>query len=171
MQLPAAIYSRRSDVLAWNALSAALVTDFGALAPDERNMARLVFLNPEVTARFTDPEAKRRDLVAQLRMESSRTPDDERLATLIGELTMKSADFARLWASHRVREKTSGSHRYRHPIVGEFSLRYEVFHPPEAPDVVLVCQVAEPGTPDEEALRLLASWTADAPDRVNAQLR
>ena len=171
MQVPAGIYSRRGDVLAWNALAAALLVDFGALRPEERNMARLVFLHPEVAARLADPEAKARDLVAQLRMESSRTPDDESLATLIGELTMKSPEFARLWASHRVREKTSGMHRYRHPVVGEFSLRYEAFQPPEAPDVMLVCQVAEPGTPDEEALRLLASWTADAPDRVNAQLR
>ncbi|MFL6120941.1 hypothetical protein [Actinophytocola sp.] len=54
--------------------------------------------------------------------------------------------------------------------MGEFFLRYEAFALPDAPDLSLVVQVADPGSPDEEALRLLASWTAQ-PERVNAQLR
>lgn len=169
--VPAAIYSRHGDVLAWNPLAAALLVDFGALPPEERNMPRLVFLNEEVASRFVHWESKARDLVSQLRMESGRTPTDERLATLIGELSMRSPEFARLWATHHVREKTRGGHLYRHPVVGEFYLRYEAFRPPDAPDVALVCQVADPGTPDEQALRLLASWTADSTDRVNVQVR
>lgn len=172
-QVPAALYNKRGDVLAWNALTSALIIDFAALAPEERNMPRLVFLNDEVAARFVDWECKARDLVSQLRMEASRSPNDERLATLIGELSMRSPEFARLWATHPVREKIRGGHRYRHPVVGEFSLKYEAFALPDAPDLAFVCQVADPGSPDEEALRLLASWTAEAgrPDRVNAQLR
>ena len=169
--VPAAIYSRYGDIVAWNPLAAALLIDFGTLPPAERNMPRLVFLNEEVASRFVQWECKARDLVSQLRMESGRTPDDERLATLIGELTMRSPEFARLWATHHVREKTRGGHLYRHPVVGEFYLRYEAFRPPDAPDVALVCQVADPGTPDEEALRLLASWTADSTERVNTLLR
>jgi transcriptional regulator with XRE-family HTH domain len=168
--VPAALFSKRGDVLAWNALAAALLTDFAALPVEERNMPRLVFLNAEVAARFVDWEAKARDLVSQLRMEASRSPDDERLATLVGELSMRSPEFARLWATHPVREKVRGGHRYRHPIVGEFYLRFEAFSVPDESDLSLVCQVADPGSPDEEALRLLASWTAQ-PDRVNAQLR
>lgn len=171
--VPANIYSKRGDILAWNALSAALIIDFGALPPEERNMPRLVFLNEEVASRFVEWECKARDIVSQLRMESSRAPGDERLATLVGELTMRSAEFARLWATHPVREKIRGGHLYRHPVVGEFYLRYEAFSPPDAPDVSFVAQVADPGSPDEEALRLLASWTAETGrhERVNAQLR
>jgi transcriptional regulator with XRE-family HTH domain len=173
VQVPAAIYSRSGQVHAWNAMASALLVDFGALPPQDRNMPRLVFLNDEVASRFVDWDGKARDLVSQLRMETSRTPNDERLATLIGELSMRSPEFARLWATHRVREKVRGGHRYRHPVVGEFYLRYEVFHPPDAPELAFVCQVADPGSPDEEALRLLASWTAETNrhDRVNAQLR
>ncbi len=171
LQVPAAVYSRYTDLLAWNSLAAALLVDFAALPPEERNMARLVFLNDEVASRFVNWENKARDVVSLLRMESGCTPGDERLATLIGELSMRSPEFARLWATHHVREKTRGGHLYRHPVVGEFYLRYEAFRPPDAPDVALVCQVADPGTPDEEALRLLASWTADSTDRVNVQLR
>jgi transcriptional regulator with XRE-family HTH domain len=174
-EVPAAVYSTRGEVLAWNALAAALVTDFGALPPGERNMPRLVFLNPEVAARFVDWEGKARDIVAQLRMATGVDPDDTELAALIGELSVKSPDFVRLWAGHRVREKCRGRHRYRHPIVGELTLHYESFRLPDAPDQSLVCQFAEPGSPDEEALRLLASWTSQAStgrlERVNPQLR
>jgi transcriptional regulator with XRE-family HTH domain len=172
-QLPAAIYSRRSDVLAWNDLAAALVTDFAALPPRERNMARLVFLHPDVARRYADWPGKARELVAQLRLATGAAPDDTELAALVGELSVKSPEFARLWATHRVREKTRGSHRYRHPVVGELTLHYESFRLPDAPDQSLVWQAAEPGSPDEETLRLLASWIAqDARlDRVNPQLR
>lgn len=163
-QLPAAVYNRRGDVLAWNGLAAALITDFGALPPPERNMPRLVFLDPGVAARFVHWEDKAGSLVAQLRMATGADPDDAELTALVGELTMKSAEFTRLWATHRVREKTCGSHRYRHPVVGEFTLRYESLLLPDAPDQSFVCQFADPGTPDEEALRLLASWTAETPD-------
>lgn len=173
VQVPAALFTKRADILAWNPLAAALITDFGALPPEQRNMARLVFLNDEVAARFVDWEAKARDLVSQLRIAASRSPGDERIATLVGELSMRSTEFARLWATHPVREKVRGGHRYRHPIVGEFYLRYEAFSVPDESDLSLVCQVADPGSPDEEALRLLASWTAESSrhERVNAQLR
>ncbi|HEX6356808.1 helix-turn-helix transcriptional regulator [Actinophytocola sp.] len=170
--VPAGILGRAGQVHAWNPLLTALITDFGALPPEERSMPRLVFLNDEVASRFADWEDKARLIVSQLRMETSRTPHDEGLATLIGELSMRSPTFARLWAGHPVREKVRGGHRYRHPIVGEFYLRYEVFRPPDEPDLSLVVHVADPGSPDEEALRLLASWTAETsrPARVNAQL-
>ena len=173
-EVPAAVYSTRGEVLAWNALAAALVTDFGALPRRERNMPRLVFLDPEVAARFVDWEGKARDIVAQLRMASGVDPDDTELAALIGELSVKSPDFARLWAGHRVKEKCRGSHRFAHPVVGELTLHYESFRLPDAPDQSLVCQFAEPGSPDEEKLALLASWTADAAgrlERVKPQLR
>ncbi|GAA1027660.1 helix-turn-helix transcriptional regulator [Virgisporangium ochraceum] len=164
VHVPAAIYSRHGDILAWNPLAAALLIDFAALPPQERNMPRLVFLNDEVASRFVFWKRKARDLVSQLRMESGRTPGDEKLAALVGELSMRSAEFARMWATHHVREKTRGGHHYRHPVVGEFYLRYETFRPPDDPDIALVCQVADPGTPDDEALRLLASWSTQAPE-------
>jgi transcriptional regulator with XRE-family HTH domain len=168
-QVPAAIYGRRGEVLAWNTLAAALVADFGALPPEERSMPRLVFLHPEVASRFADWEAKARDLVAQLRMATGVDPDDAVLAALVGELSMKSPDFARLWAGHRVKEKCRGSHRFRHPVVDELTLHYESFRLPDTPDQTLVCQFPEPGSPDEEALRLLASWTTEpSADRPQA---
>ncbi|WP_460522321.1 helix-turn-helix transcriptional regulator [Flindersiella endophytica] len=170
MNVPAALCSHRTDVLAWNALTSALLTDFDALPPEERNMARLLFLDTKVAARFVEWECKARHIVSHLRMVASRSPGDEKLVTLIGELTAHSPDFARLWATHPVHQKARGGYRYRHPVIGEFFLRYEAFSLPDAPDLSLVAQIADPGSPDEQALRLLASWTAQ-PTPVNTQPR
>jgi hypothetical protein len=171
--VPAAIYGHRGEVMAWNDLAAALLIDFGAVPAERRNMPWLLFTDDEVASRFADWEGKARDLVAQLRMAAGADPDDTTLAALIGELSVRSADFTRIWAGYRVREKSRGSHRYRHPVVGEFTLHYESFRLPEEPNQSLVCQFAEPGTPDEQALALLASWTAGTGrlERVNPQLR
>ncbi|MPZ79910.1 MAG: helix-turn-helix domain-containing protein [Actinophytocola sp.] len=171
--VPAAIYGHRGEVMAWNDLAAALLIDFGTVPVERRNMAWLLFTDDEVASRYADWEGKARDLVAQLRMAAGADPDDAVLTALIGELSVKSPDFVRIWAGHRVREKCRGYHRYRHPVVGEFTLRYESFRLPDAPNQSFVCQFAEPGTPDEDALALLASWTAGAGrlERVNPQLR
>ena len=173
LAVPGVVYDRYARILAWNRLAAALLVDFGELAPEERSMPRLLFLDDELASRFVEWERKARDLVSQLRLETSRTPDDETLTTLVSDLSARSPAFAKLWASRRVHQKTGGDHGYRHPVVGEFTLRYEVFSPPDTPGISLVCHVAEPGTPDEEALRLLASWTEETGrlDRVNMQLR
>ena len=45
--VPAYVLGRRLDVLGWNRLARALLGDFAALPPQERNMVRLVFLDPQ----------------------------------------------------------------------------------------------------------------------------
>jgi hypothetical protein len=47
-----------------------------------------------------------------------------------------------------------------HPVVGDLDLPYESFLLPAEPSVSLVTYTAEPGSPSEDALNLLASWTA-----------
>ncbi|MFE4331596.1 hypothetical protein ACFRQM_19880 [Streptomyces sp. NPDC056831] len=49
--IPAMVLNRRMDVLAWNRGTAALLTDFGALPQDERNLIRLTFLDDNFRAR------------------------------------------------------------------------------------------------------------------------
>ncbi|MFD4834292.1 helix-turn-helix domain-containing protein [Streptomyces uncialis] len=154
--VPAYVAGRRSDVLGWNALAAALFTDWGALAPRERNWARWVFLEPRSREVFVEWEGKATDVVSSLRMDAGCYPDDPLMAALVGELALKSADFRRLWAAHDVKEKGHGVKRFRHPLVGELSLAYEVFRPVDDPELLLITYHPEPGSPSEEALRVLA---------------
>jgi hypothetical protein len=84
------------------------------------------------------------------------------LAALIGELSMKSEEFRTQWAAHDVRRKSHGSMRFLHPLTGAMTLRYETLSLPGDSEQSLSTYHAEPGSASEEALRLLASWGADA---------
>ncbi|WP_329137436.1 helix-turn-helix domain-containing protein [Streptomyces sp. NBC_00670] len=160
--VPAYVSGRRSDILAWNRLASALFGDWGQLPPAERNWARLVFLNPGYRDLFVDWDRKASDMVSFLRMDAGRHPDDPRLSALVGELSVKSEEFRRLWATHDVKEKSHGAKRIRHPLVGELTLSFETFRLVDDADQSFVTYHAEPGSPSAEALRLLASWGADA---------
>ncbi|GGX68268.1 helix-turn-helix domain-containing protein [Streptomyces anandii] len=161
-EVPAYIVGRRSEVLAWNRMAAAVFGDWSRVPAQERNWARMVFLNPEYRDLYIDWEQKAIDVVCGLRMEAGCYPDDPRLSALVGELSVKSEDFRRLWATHDVKEKSHGVKRLRHPLVGELALHYQSFRLADDADQAMMLYHAEPGSPSAEALRLLASWGADA---------
>ena len=158
--IPAFVLGRRMDVLAWNPLAAALMGDPARLPPEHRNMARMMFLDPACRDLYTDWEKHARETVGYLRFCAGRYPDDPGIAALVGELSVKSEEFARWWANHLVREKTSGTKTFRHPVVGELTLGYETLVAPGAADQALIMFTAEPGSASQTALRLLASWAA-----------
>ncbi|MEY9872091.1 transcriptional regulator with XRE-family HTH domain [Streptacidiphilus sp. MAP12-33] len=161
--VPAYVLGRRCDILAWNRMACALLGDFAALPPEQRNMAWLVFMDPASHELYDDWEGKARDVVAGLRMDAGRTPDDPRLAALIGELSVKSPEFRQWWAAHDVRGTGPCAKELHHPVVGRLSLAFESLVLPADPDQMLVTYAAEPGSPSAEALRLLASWTEVPP--------
>ncbi|MFD9001642.1 helix-turn-helix domain-containing protein [Streptomyces sp. NPDC059582] len=159
---PAYVVGRRTEILAWNRMAAAVFGDWSALPVAERNWARLVFLQPDYHDLFVDWEQKAIDIVCALRMDAGCYPDDPRLSALVGELSVKSAEFRRLWATHDVKEKSHGVKHLHHPLVGELALPYDSFRLVDDTEQTLVAYHAEPCSPSADALRLLASWGTDA---------
>ncbi|MEV6654222.1 helix-turn-helix transcriptional regulator [Streptomyces sp. NPDC051219] len=159
--VPAYILGRRLDVLAWNRMARALLGDFAALPPAERNMARMVFLDPNSRELYAEWECKACEVVSYLRLDAGCHPDDPQLSALVGELSVKDEEFRNLWAAHTVRDKGHGIKRLRHPLVGELTLSYETFRLPDNQEQSLITLHAEPGSASAEALRLLASWGVD----------
>ncbi|PCG86686.1 transcriptional regulator [Streptomyces sp. WZ.A104] len=160
--VPAYVSGARSDILVWNPMAAAVFGDWGALPPAERNWARLVFLSPGYRDLFVDWGSKASDMVSYLRLYAGCHPDDPELSALVGELSVKSEEFRRLWATHNVKEKGHGVKVIRHPLAGELTLSYETLNLPDDEEQYLVTYHAEPGSESAQALRLLASWGADA---------
>jgi transcriptional regulator with XRE-family HTH domain len=159
--VPAYVLGRRLDILGWNRMARALLGDFAALPPQERNMARLVFLDPNARDLYVDWEVKATDLVSVLRMYAGCSADDPLLPELIGELSVRSEEFRRLWAAHTVQDKGHGAKRLHHPLVGEMTLSYETLSLPDDHDLSLVTYHAEPGSRSADSLRLLADWGVD----------
>ncbi|WP_194910312.1 helix-turn-helix transcriptional regulator [Catenulispora rubra] len=155
--VPAYVVGLGTDVLAWNRLAAALLTDFGTLAPHERNLAWLVCHDEAFRAVFADPAKKMADVAAYVRFDIGRHPADPALGALVAELC-PNPEFAQIWARYDVRDKTHGSYTYRNAVVGEITLDYETFRAPDDPDQALIMQTVPEGSPAEAALQLLAAW-------------
>ena len=83
-------------------------------------------------------------------------PPDRELVELIGELSIASKRFATLWARYDVKQRTSGPTAFYHPHVGHLDLNYTILHLPEQRQMIVTYH-ADPGSPSEEGLRLLAS--------------
>lgn len=73
-----------------------------------------------------------------------------------------SEDFRVRWARHDVRSYATGVQRLHHPIVGDIELAYESTRLAD-PGQILLMYTPEPGTPSQDALRMLASWAASNP--------
>jgi transcriptional regulator with XRE-family HTH domain len=153
---PAMVCDAKYEVLAWNPLAAALITDFSALPAGRRNIMWRFFTDPAARARH-DPEGAwrfERESVAGLRAAAARYPDDPGIRRLVDGLLAASEEFAALWAKHDVRVQQSARKRLRHPVVGWLELDCEALHIPER-DQWVVLYTAAPGSPSYEALRLL----------------
>ncbi|MEV0826831.1 MmyB family transcriptional regulator [Nonomuraea rubra] len=157
---PAVVVGRRTDVLAWNAMAAALFTDFGRYPEAQRNFVTLVFTDPAVRALYPEWEAVVQACVAQLRMEAARDPEDPRLSELAEELSARDQDFRRWWGGHHVTVRDMGTKVLRHPVVGELTLDWSTLTCAADPDQQLITLTAEPGTPSHDGLRLLAARAA-----------
>ncbi len=159
------VVGRRTDVLAWNRLGAALIAGLGTVPARQRNFARLLFGDEEAARDlFADWPAKARDLVAFLHADAGRHPDDPLLAELVGELSPGSELFRRLWADHPVSDKGHTTAVLRHPLTGTITLAYEALQLPDDPEQVLVTYSAPPDSAAAASLRLLASWHAAPTD-------
>ncbi|MEU9350715.1 helix-turn-helix transcriptional regulator [Streptomyces griseoloalbus] len=159
LSVPAVVQGRRTDVLAANRLAHALYTDFEARPRRERNFARFVFLDEAARTLYADWDQVASDCLAALRLYAGRHPDDPQLTELIGELSLHSDTFRRLWADHNVIAHTSGIKRLHHPLVGDLILDFVALAVEGDPDQTLVIYTPEPASPSAEALSILASWT------------
>ena len=176
MPMPAYLRNGRFDVLAANDLGRALYSPLfeqaAAHTPGEPpNSARFVFLDPNASDFFLDYEKTADDCVAFLRAEAGRDRYDRDLSALVGELSTRSDDFRRRWAAHDVRYHRSGRKRLHHPLVGDLELDYEAFDLPGDPGQRVNVYTAPPQSRSEEALNLLASWSAREPSMARDDTR
>lgn len=168
---PAYVLSRTNDVLAANPPGLRLFAGLDEWPAERRNTIRYLFLHPAARSLFPDWERVAAESVAHLRTVAGTDPDAPDLTALVGELVVKSDEFATMWRRYDVRIKATGRKEYDHPDVGRFGLDYEVLVPARADGQRLVAYQAEPGSPDHDAMLLLA-LAADAtraePDRLRS---
>ena len=157
---PALVQNGRLDILAVNPLGRALFSELYRDPVRPVNHARFVFLNPRAHDFYGEWERVANDTVAILRSEAGRDPYDRGLSDLVGELSTQSETFRARWAAHNVRIHKTGVKQVHHPVVGDLSLTFEMMELRADSGLTILMYTAEPGSRSQEALHLLASWTA-----------
>jgi hypothetical protein len=157
-QTAAFVTSAAFEVLAWNDLAAALMEDFGALARQDRNLARKAFLGPArpdaALYGISDAAEFRHHVVMELRSALARYPSDPAVTGLVEELRDGSPEFTRLWERHDVQAAPTLTKTFRHPAVGKITLDCDSLKLTDR-DQYLVLYTAPQGSRDADALALL----------------
>lgn len=168
---PVLVLGRRSQVLAQNRMAKALYTDFERLPAPTRNYARWMLLDDLPRTLFVDWEVQARAAVESLRLEAGNAPADRATAELVAELRAQSPEFSRWWDEHRVYQRTHGSKRLRHPVVGDLTVEYETLVLPDDPSTTLFVYTTEANSPSRRAMDLLASWSLSTSSRSTSSRR
>ncbi len=156
---PAIVRTATWDVVAWNRAAAAVLTDYGALPPDQRNVLRMIFCDARIRAVQSEWEAVARFVVAAFRIDAARAGADAEVAPLVDELCRSSPEFASMWRDCDVQTHGDGVKRLRHPVVGPLALEYSAFAVDGRPDLSLI--VYNPATAADR--RLIETLVAERP--------
>ncbi|GHF01716.1 helix-turn-helix domain-containing protein [Streptomyces fumanus] len=155
--LPAYVVTRYNRVLAANPPARRLLTGLWDWPEERRNLTRYLFLHPVGRTLYEPWEETVARSVAHLRAVAGADPDDPELTALVGELVLKSPEFATLWERYDVCERGGGQKTFRHPEAGLMTLTYEVMRLARSGGQRMVVYQAVPGTADEEAMLRLES--------------
>jgi transcriptional regulator with XRE-family HTH domain len=166
MATPALVLGRHLDLLAWNHMAEALLGDPGPYPPDRLNMLLMLF-DDTLTDRQQCPDWERQALeyIGMLRAAIATDPTHPRGTAIVGELSIRSPEFRRLWARHDVRESVNGTKTIRIPEVGDIVLTWDTYPLPGNPGPMMLVFTAEPDSADADRLHLLATMHATRVDK------
>ena len=156
---PALIRTATWDVVAWNRAATVMLTDYGAVPPEERNALRAIFLDPRVRAVHYDWESVARFVVSAFRVDAARAGAAAAVAPLVEELSRRSPEFAAMWRENDVLgHHGEGVKQIRHPVLGPIAFEYSAFAVDARPDLSLL--IYNPASPaDAEKIATLAGVT------------
>ncbi len=148
---PAYIKTISWDVIAWNRAAQVILSDYEAMAPEDRNILEILFLDPVTRGRLPDWELEARRAVSTFRRELTRWGAPERAEKLVEKVRARSCDFARMWDAHDIGTLGEGVKRLAHPTAGDLALWYSSYALDDEPGLGLVLYT--PDT-DDDARRM-----------------
>ncbi|GGM52720.1 transcriptional regulator [Longimycelium tulufanense] len=164
--VPAVVMDGKYDILAWNSMAAALMTDLESMPEHERNTLRWIFLHRRSWLRTADGSNYARRCVADLRT-GGRHHDEAEVRALVDELSAASREFTEMWTAHDVEVQRTSVKRTVHPVVGPLELHCETLQIPGV-DQRLMMYTTEPGSATARAMRSLKRLVIE-PKKLQAQ--
>jgi transcriptional regulator with XRE-family HTH domain len=135
---PAIVKTPLWDVVAWNRAAAALFTDYGALAPNQRNILRMIFADARVRAAQEDWQSVARFVVGAFRADAARAGATAEIGQFVQELSRLSPEFEALWLSNDVNAYGEGLKRLHHEKLGLLELEFSAFAVDGRPDLGMI---------------------------------
>jgi len=135
---PGLIRTATWDVVAWNRGASVMLTDFGTVPAGERNMLRLIFLDPRMRAAQENWEGVARFVVSAFRTDAARAGAQTEIEPLVAELSRLSPAFAAMWRDNEVRTHPEMVKQIKHPVLGRIGFEYSVFAVDGRPDLSLL---------------------------------
>jgi transcriptional regulator with XRE-family HTH domain len=135
---PALIRTATWDVVAWNRGANLMLADYSAMPPEQRNILRVVFLDPRARALQYDWESVARFVVGSFRADAARAGAANEVEPLIAELSRASPEFRAMWADNDIRSHGEVVKRLRHPVLGPIEFEYSVFAVDGRPDLSML---------------------------------
>lgn len=121
---PAIVRNRSWEVVAWNRATTKVMTDYTVLPPDQRNLLRRVFTDPQMREVQADWQGLACFMVSAFRADIARTGATEEALHLVTELSEISPEFEAFWRSNDVAHPGEGRKRMFHPLFGEIELEF-----------------------------------------------
>ena len=145
---PALIRTVTWDVVGWNRAATIMLSDYGALPPHQRNVLRILFLDPRARAVQYDWESVARHVVGAFRVDAARAGVAAEVEPLVDELSQLSPEFRTMWRDNDVRGAHGEAVKHiRHPVLGPLAFEYSAFAVDGRPDLSMI--VYNPATPED----------------------
>ena len=150
--IPVYVIDRNQDVRAANVLAKAL---FREIALPGSNCVQATFTTPPAGRANAMWQGTARNTVAALRFHGE--PSDPRLQEIVGELSVRDADFREIWADHEARPYDHGTAPALIEGFGPAELPWQILNIPDG--LFMVLWLATPGTRAAAALAHLSART------------
>jgi transcriptional regulator with XRE-family HTH domain len=145
---PALIRNARYDVVAWNSAATVMLMDYGSLPPEQRNILRVMFLDPRARAAQYDWESVARFVLGAFRVDAARAGAEAEVEPLVEELCRLSPEFRAMWRDNDVHGHHGEAVKHiRHPVLGPLAFEYSAFAVDGRTDLTMV--VYNPATPED----------------------
>jgi transcriptional regulator with XRE-family HTH domain len=168
---PALVKTAQWDIVGWNAAAAAVLTEYGVLPPEQRNVLKLLFATDRVRNKTRHWEQHARFAVAAFRADIARLGATDSVRGFVEELIALSPEFEAIWNDYDLQSYGEGVKQFAHPSVGEITLEYSSFAVEGRPELGLI--IYTPAGPMDKArvatlvearrLALLAASTDEPP--------
>ncbi len=153
---PALLVGRCWNALTWNRAAELVFRLYEPCPPHSRNIAWR-FFQPEAREIYQAWDKQAQSLVAQLRADYARYPDDASFSKIVADLQCTSPQFCQWWEQQNVRGIADGPYTMQHPVLGWLEFEHVTFQLSIAPDVRVKVYSASEATASRLEQVLLSS--------------